>query len=92
MLNLKLFLELFYKRVYLALEMLLETIHTNFFDIFSVEPFYDSVFHFAHATQISEVLLMLVSVWRKVMNSIIVTNFVLVWQWQKLNLIPDHFI
>ena len=64
----------------MTLKMLFKTVHTNFFDILSVEPLYDSVLDFTHATQISKVLLMLVSMRSEIVDSIIVSNLILVWK------------
>lgn len=48
-----------------------------------VKPLYDCVLDLAHALKVCEVLLELVPVWSHVLDSVVISNVLLIGQWLK---------
>ena len=74
--------------VYLSGEVVLKGILRNHFVVLLGEPLDHSVLHFANASEICEILLQLVAVWRHVLGSIIVADVRLIWQPGELARLP----
>ena len=78
------YFELLFKYVQEAfqvqLDVIFKAVHTDLIIYFVVEPLDHSVFHFAHALQVCEILLQLVPIRRHVLVSIIVSDVLLIRQ------------